>query len=50
MWSAILGILVFGAMLVLLFMGMREVNSRLDNPQRRTMPRDVADRADDRST
>lgn len=45
MWSAILGILVFGAMLVLLFMGMRQVNSRLDDPQRRTMPRDAADRA-----
>lgn len=49
MWSAILGILVFGAMLVLLYMGMRDINRRMDDPSRRPVPRDAVDRARDTS-
>lgn len=44
MIEALLGLIVFGAMLVLLWMAMKENNKRLDDSSRRTAPRDVADR------
>lgn len=50
MWSAILGILVFGAMLALLVVAMRQVNSRMDDPARRPVQRDPVDRARDSNT
>lgn len=47
MWSAILGLVVFGALLALVVMGMRQVNARIDDPARRPVARDVVDRAHD---
>ena len=49
MVSSILGLIVFGAMLALLVMAMRQVNERLDDPARRPVPRDAVDRAHDTS-
>jgi hypothetical protein len=49
MISAILGIIVFGAMLALLYLAMKETNKRLDSSSRRTMPPDAADKAKDGS-
>lgn len=42
---AILGILVFGAMLFYLLSARSQVHKRLDDPRARTAPRDPADRA-----
>lgn len=45
MIEAILGLIVFGAMLAFLFMAMRQTNSRLDDSSRRTAPPDAVDKA-----
>lgn len=44
---AILGLLVFGAMLFYVLSARGHVHKRMDNPQARIMPRDIADRARD---
>lgn len=44
---AILGILVFGTMLVALLSARAGVHRRLDDPSRRDSPRDMADRGHD---
>ena len=42
--SAILGIVVFGGFLFLLWRGMSDVNRRMDNPQARPVAPDIVDR------
>lgn len=47
---ALLGLLVFGAMLVVLWRARSGVHRRLEDPRKRTAPRDSADRARDGRT